>query len=389
MIFEPRLIFFLLWASQIVGYLLFGGVFSSFDLATWGIVVIAILSFFAGGKLGSHLPISPRIYNTKKQYNERAIHRFAYLSLFVYLIACAVAISKLYSVLTVATGGDLSPSAVRQAIIFDFLGPREIFNVLRIFYFGVGLCIYLLAYARSFSKKEIFIIFLIGLVSAVSTTGRLYLLLFFLAAAALLYRQKLISRKLVLGAGIGFIALFFLGAIILKKGNGDVESIFEQIIWNAQVYILSSLACFNNYVETGSQSVPDGVLVPNIIREVINQVLGTSIQFKPDLHPFAEVPIQCNTYTVIFPLYHDGNIFGVIFGFFGIGIFQRYIFKLHMLSKSPMVWYLFALSLYPLIMTVFEDAYFSSPGFWMMLWLPLIMHMFFNKLFYKKNSAIY
>jgi len=387
--FEPRLIFFLLWVSQIIGYLLFGGVFSSFDLVTWGIVLVAMISFFAGGKLGSHLPISSRIYNAKKQYNEHAIRRFAYLSLFIYLIACAVAISKLYGVLTIATGGDLSPSIIRQVIIFDFLGPREIFNVLRIFYFGVGFCIYLLAYARFFSKKEIFFIFLIGLASAVSTTGRLYLLLFFLASAALLYRQKMISRKLVLGAGVGFIALFFLVAIILKKGSGDVESIFEQIVWNAQVYILSSLACFNNYVQTGSQSVPDGMLLPNVIREVINQAFGTFIQLKPDLHPFAEVPIQCNTYTVIFPLYHDGNIFGVILGLFGIGVFQRYIFRLHVLSKSPVIWYLFALSLYPLIMTVFEDAYFSSPGFWMMLWLPLVMHIFFNKFFYRKNSVVY
>lgn len=389
MIFEPRIIFLLLWSSQIIGYLFFGDAFFPFDMTTWSIVAAAVIAFFIGGKFGSYLPMSARVLGSKEQFKNYTVRKFAYISLFLYIIVSIFAIAHLYNVLLVMTGGDLSPPAVRQAIITDFLGSREIFDVLRIFYFGVGFCIYLLAYSKSFSKKEIFLIFLIGLVSAICTTGRLYLLLFFIAVTALLYRQRIISLKIVIGAGISFVCLFFLVAIILKKGSGDVESVFGQVVWNAQVYILSSLACFNNYIQTGSQNVSDGMLIPNFIRGFFNQNFGTMWELKPDLHPFAEVPIQCNTYTVIFPLFNDGNILGVILGMFGIGVFQRYLFRLHIMSKSPVVWYFFALSLYPLIMTVFEDAYFSSPGFWLMLWVPPISHTFFNKFFRRSNQVAY
>jgi len=107
------------------------------------------------------------------------------------------------------------------------------------------------------------------------------------------------------------------------------------------------------------------------------------------LHPFAELLIQYNTYTVIFPLFNDGNILRVILGMFGVGVFQRYLFRLYIVSKSPVVWYFFALFLYSLIMAVFENAYFPSPGFWLMLWMPPISHVFFNKFFRTSNQVAY
>jgi oligosaccharide repeat unit polymerase len=85
----------------------------------------------------------------------------------------------------------------------------------------------------------------------------------------------------------------------------------------------------------------------------------------------------------MFPLYHDGQLPGIIVGFFAIGLFHQFLFKWSNSSANPMAWYLYAVSLYPLCMSVFEDAYFSSPGFWVLLWIPPVLH-WLGKLMFKE-----
>lgn len=91
---------------------------------------------------------------------------------------------------------------------------------------------------------------------------------------------------------------------------------------------------------------------------------------KPNLLPFAMVPMQCNTYTALFPLFHDLGYIGLFFGFVAIGFTHSYLWIQQQRSAAPIILFAYALSLYPLAMSMFEDAYFSSPGFWLMLWIP-------------------
>lgn len=377
MIFEPRLVFCILWASQLLGFMLFADDFTPFELLTWAVVEVGIVAFLAGATLAGFLPLPGKLYNRVKTYDAASVRRFVNCALFIYLLAFLGAGFQLVSILSGEAPGPLSPPAIRQAIIQDFLGERKILQVMRVFYFGVGLCVYLLAFSTFLSRRVVGLILVVGLFSAIATSGRLYLLLFFIAAAALLYRQKVISLRTVALGGLGFVVLFFLGAVVLEKG-GDDGSVLYQIGWNAKVYILSSLACFNNFVQTGDQQVLDGLLMPNFVRDAIDFAFGTELYPKPDLHPFAKVPLQCNTYTVLFQLYHDGGLLLIFLGLFLIGAFQRFVYRYHLLSSSRLSWYVFALSLYPLAMSIFEDAYFSSAGFWLILWTPPVLHALFN-----------
>jgi oligosaccharide repeat unit polymerase len=168
-----------------------------------------------------------------------------------------------------------------------------------------------------------------------------------------------------------FVLLFFLFAVLFEKGS-DEGSILQQILWNLQVYALSSLACFNDYVTTGAQETPGGILIPNVIRDVFRFV-GISMPEKPNLLPFAMVPIQCNTYTLLFHLYHDAGFLGVLFGLAAIGWLSTYLWLKQIIAPSPIVLFTYSIALYPLAMSMFEDAYFSSPGFWVMLWTPPII----------------
>ena len=238
--------------------------------------------------------------------------------MFVYFLACGIAITQIIGILGVDVLLDGDFPKVRQAVIVDFLGDRELFSSIRVFYFGVGLAVFQLTYAKIFGRGERLAVFLVGLLSAIATTGRLYLLLYILATAYLLYRQKIVTKRSVAFIFAGFFSLFFLVALVFDKGGSESESVVGQLVWNAQVYFMSSLACFNNYVVSGAQETYGGILIPNVIRQAI-EFMGVTMTEKPNLLPFAMVPIQCNTYTALFPLFHDLGFPGVFFGFIANG----------------------------------------------------------------------
>ena len=375
--FDPRALFLLLWGSQMVGYLFSGGQFYPFELQTWLIFLVGVAGYFIGCSLAQSRALGP-YHGTgadaafaSEAETLHFVRWFFRLAQLAYLIACAFAISQIVGLLgaDALLSGDLA--RLRISVVNDFVGDRELFSSIRVFYFGVGLSVFQLAHARYFGGTERTVVMLLGLLSAVATTGRLYLLLFVLASAYLLYRQRIASRRAVGILFLCFVLLFFLFALLLEKGS-DEGSMLEQIVWNFQVYLLSSLACFNDYVATGSQQTPGGILIPNAVREVL-RIVGIVMPEKPNLLPFATVPLQCNTYTVLFPLFHDGGLVGVLLGMALIGWFNTFVWFKQQLTSSPVVLFTYAVTLYPLAMSMFEDAYFSSPGFWVMLWTPPVI----------------
>ena len=369
--FAPRLIFSALWLLQILLHAIFSDAFYPFELTTWAAIFFCLVSFNLGTVIPDHIDGAKGIPKTgSKESKYEDIVGFFHWFLLVYLFSGTLAGIELYRFLQEMGAGGMDLPTIRQIVISDFNGDRSLYNLFRVFYLGVGFSVLFVAFSRELTRKQLAAILMIGLVSALITTGRLYLLLYFMAVTALLYRAKLISSRSVLAGGLLFIGLFFLLALLLGKGDdGGTASLLESVLWNSQVYFMSSLSCFNDYLITGSQNIDGGALLPNPVRELLS-VIGLNIPPKPPLNPFSEVPVPCNTYTFLFPLFHDGSFFGVVLGSFLIGIIHQYLYLKFIHTKTPVWWYLYAISIYAIFMTVFEDAYFSSPGFWLLLLIP-------------------
>lgn len=376
--FDPKLIFSVLWLLQIALHLIFNEAFTPFEYSTWVVILLSLISF----NFGAYTTL---IFCNKKSTTSPAhltdllfIKKFLKYFLVIYVIAAAISSAQIYEFLSASGEGVLSLPMIRQLVIDDFTTDRVLYGIFKVFYLGVGFSIFMTAFSQNLTKKQLIIVLIIGLVSAIATTGRLYVLLFFCATSALLYRNKIISIRVVFIFALLFVFLFFIIAILLAKGD-ESGSVLENVMWNSRVYFMSSISCFNDFVATGAQHIDGGALLPNPIREILS-FMGAVIPLKPALHPFAEVPVQCNTYTVFFPLFHDGSFFGIVLGLFLIGMMHQFLYKKYLLSRNPIWWYLYAISIYPLVMTVFEDAYFSSPGFWTLLWVPPICYIFFVKI---------
>ena len=378
--FSPRFIFIFLWGMQVVLHAGFYDIFFPFDDVTWIAILLAMVFFNVGVSVVNYLPGLqfggvPQAGKVSRQIN---INRCLQIFLSVYVVAAVYAV---FSICNLMLGGglaELSAPLIRQFVVDDFSGDRALYGFFRILYLGVGFNIFFLAFAKSLSRGQIAAILVIGLLSAVATTGRLFLLLFFTAAISLLHRNKVISTRSVFISAFAFIIIFFVIAFVFQKGE-ESNSVAGNILWNAQVYVMSSISCLNDFVVSRAQEIEGGALLPNPIRGVVSIFLF-DIPLRPSLNPFAEVPLPCNTYTVLFPLFHDAGLLGVAMGMLFIGIFHQYLYVRYKNSSSPLWWYFYSISIYPLVMSVFEDAYFSSFGFWLLLWVPPICYLIARKL---------
>lgn len=379
--FSPRLIFSILWFSQIALHVGFHDLFFSFSEITWFSIFVIIISFIFGTFLVLTEKNLKKIRVIRIQNNADNVQAFFWGFVFIYSFSSTYAVFELYRMLADLGGGDFSAGLIRKLVVTDFLEDRSLYSLFRIFYLGVGFSIFILAFSKKLSFVQLIIIFFIGLLSAIATTGRLYILLFFIASSALMYRNNIISKRAVFFGAVLFVVLFFSLAILFDKG--DKESVGAGILWNAQVYVMSSVSCLNDYVITGNQEIIGGAIVPNPIRELLS-IVGFAVPAKPALLPFASVPVDCNTYTLLFPLLHDGGLLGVLFGGIFLGMFHQYLYVRFKNSTNPIWWYIYAISIYPLVMSIFEDAYFSSPGFWMLLWIPPLVYVIFFELPLKK-----
>jgi hypothetical protein len=417
--FDPRLIFILLWTLELLAQLLFGDVFGTFAAETWVVVSITIIAFLLGAQLITSTVTNVKIQNStwvaqiERLFKQECSAGFIYITLAIFMVAAAVAIQKIL----VITGADSSvirpPECLRLQIIKDLISDRQIAPFIKLFTFGIAICIFYLSNVKKAAKFQTYFIIVLGIFCVFATTGRLMLLMLFSAVTYLLYAQKIWGLKEIFLSVISFILLFFIIAVVLNKQTADwarninpctnklcvVQETFwqnkkvqinnkrsqsttsnvltmqDKLIWNAQNYFLGSLAAFNHFVTTGSPQIEGGATLPNVIRKVIN-VSGSDIKMRPAVNPYVKTPLESNTYTAMFPIYHDLGKTGILIWFLLLGMLHQFLYKLSQASTANIYKYLYAISIYPLCMVIFEEAYISSLGFWtIFLTAPVILQL--------------
>lgn len=418
--FDPRLIFILLWTLELVAQWLFGGVFGTFATETWVVVALTIFSFLLGAQLIASKVRVASIQNNyglslpERMFKQEISTGFIYMSLAIFIIAAVIAIQKIFMITGVDNSALRPAECLRLQIIKDLISDRQIAPFIKLFTFGIAICIFYLSNVKSSSKFQTYLIIVLGIFCVFATTGRLMLLMLFSAATYLLYAQKIWGLKEIFLSVISFVMLFFIIALVLNKQTADwtkninpctdknciVQETFwqnkktlmvnkrnqasvsntltiqDKLIWNAQNYLLGSLAAFNHFVATGSPAIEGGATLPNVIRKVINASSGSDIKMRPAINPYVKTPLESNTYTAMFPIYHDLGKAGIFVWFLLLGMLHQFLFKLSQASTANIYKYLYAISIYPLCMIIFEEAYVSSLGFWtIFLITPVILQL--------------
>lgn len=410
MLFDPRVIFVSLWCIECLGQIFFGVVFGSFATETWAVVAIAVIAFLSGAQLMQYGFAGHRSQEWIDQrwpvvkLPEVIPERFKLLMVLIYSVVALFVIQRIIEVTGIA---DVARplECLRLKIVKDHIAEREIAALMKCLIFGVALSLYFLSDAVHSSKITVILLCVVGLLSALATTGRLLLLMFVLTLIYLMYAQKIWGYKEIFASLVGFFFLFFLIAFVTNKAPAEewmqekvwscevghtknieqatakaqsnptnaIESsaaassssfsATDRLVWNAKTYFLASFAAFDHFVKTGQPRIEGGAFLPNAMRLVLNR-LGADLAMRPAVNPVAEIAMPTNTYTAVFPLYHDMGRVGVLAWFFFLGGLHQFLYRMSQKPGHRLFRYFYAISLYPLCMVIFEEAYASSPGFW-------------------------
>jgi oligosaccharide repeat unit polymerase len=233
--------------------------------------------------------------------------------------------------------------------------------------------------------------FLITLTYVVLFTGRtffLMILMIYLFVNFFLNPKFSLKRLIWL---IPLALLIFVGiGLVLNKG-GSLDDSFSDNLKSASeltgVYLVGGLSAFQYEV---SNLLNVGYNGMNSLRffYLIGEKLGFSIppDFKESpIQEFVYIPYETNVYTIYSPYIRD---FGVLYAFvmlFIYGLIHTYIFiRAKQTKKTRFIIYC-SLLMYPIVMAIFSDQYFSILSTWLQIIIMVESIYLLNRFFILKK----
>lgn len=246
---------------------------------------------------------------------------------------------KWYVILTIL----LMPIVISVTIWTAFINdPVNMFRYLRIMNTGVdenieapdlGVLNYLvsMAYVTLFfsllyikKKRILSIIIVLNLFLAFITMAKTTFLCVILSSLYILYVKKIVKIRHI-AYGLLFFVLLSLILQSLRAASSQDDVVAVDLLDFFVLYILTSISAFEHFVLPGS-AVHWG---ENTFRffYAIFYSLGADIPPIKTILEFVSVPVETNTYTVLYPFYKDFGTVGILFFSVIYGFIYGYLYK--------------------------------------------------------------
>ncbi|NOX65195.1 MAG: oligosaccharide repeat unit polymerase [Chlorobi bacterium] len=227
-------------------------------------------------------------------------------------------------------------------------------------------------------KGKMIVAFSSAFFYAILSTGKTFPFLIIITLIGL----KFLANEVKIKQGVIFVSslflVFFFFSVFLEKGASPNNSFTVNLILVNQTLL--------NYM-LGPQSALDSVFQNSIAYDLGFNSFRFFFAFFykigiSDIEPFnlvqvfTFVPFPTNAYTYYYPYILD---FGVIFSFLTLFIFGFFHTKsfLHAKRGSLVYSYIYALMLYPLFMSFFQDQYLSLLSTWLQFAIFILFEMKF------------
>lgn len=209
---------------------------------------------------------------------------------------------------------------------------------------------------------------LLGAVFGVLSSGRgpvlaLMIVVLAIPAALRLTSPAKVASILVLLSLVLFTAV----GLALGKGGTLGNTFSENLLTMREsflTYAVSEIPVLGKYLDNRG---PDLDLGLNALRSILAllHALGFQTTAAPLVQPYIDVPMANNAYTIYQPYIKDFGPLGApavlfILGFIHAALYRRATIR----NPHALFVFLFALSLFPLAMQVFQDMYFSLLSLW-------------------------
>lgn len=189
------------------------------------------------------------------------------------------------------------------------------------------------------------------------------------------------------------VALFVIVGLALGKGGTLGSTLGEN--WTTLkdsflTYALGGIPSLDVLLHSPGRDVEWGA---NTFRSVLAvlHAIGFHVTAPPLVQPYVDIPIPENVYTVHQPYIKDFGALGGSAALFVIGFLHAFLYRLATLRKPHAFFvFLFALSLFPLVMQVFQDMYFSLLSMWVqyVIYAVLFFVVLSNRRYWPSLSAV-
>lgn len=209
---------------------------------------------------------------------------------------------------------------------------------------------------------------LIALAFGVLSSGRgpvLALVLLVLAIPVVLRATR--ASKAFGGLVLVTLLLFVTVGVALGKGGSLENSIAENWVTMREsflTYTVGGIPALGLFLDNRGSELEWGF---NSFRSVfaVLKALGFDTTVAPLVQPYVDTPIPFNAFTIYQPYIKDFGLFGAAPVLFVLGFLHAMVYR-RATVRHPhaMFVFLYALSLFPLVMQVFQDMYFSLLSLW-------------------------
>ncbi len=236
----------------------------------------------------------------------------------------------------------------------------------------------------------IWLSFVVAIVYAIFSTGRtffLYIIIIYIGVSYVLNTK--FRLRFFLGLIPVFLIFFILFGMIFGKG-GDFEGSFSQNLKSSSettaIYVVSPLSAFDYEIHQ-----PRVLNYPGENTLRFFYIIGESLGLvrlknfnKSLIQDFVFIPYENNVFTIYSPFIKDaGAIYSFLFLLL-IGIFHSVIHNKAVNLKSNKFTVYYALLLYPLIMSFFQEQYLTLISTWLQFIFYVEFFFFLNNRFFSK-----
>lgn len=310
--------------------------------------------------------------------------------LLIVLIGLPVYIIKSYQVF-LASNIEKFFEGLRTELTYgtETLGP--IVYLSSFSYFVLAVQQYIFYRNRTKANRLLFILsFVLALTLAIFTTGRgpiLWVLSIVLGMNFL--HGKRFTFKTIATVISTFIILFTLVGIALNKGGNIDASLRDNIETSGKTtasYLVASVNALDMRLQDNTVPTYDG---DNSLRffKLIGNKLGIlpNVEANELIQQFVFVPYSTNVYTIYDTYYSDFGIGYALFIILILGFFQSLIYYKAIHSKNIRFSIYYSLTLYPLLMSFFQDMYFSLTSTWIQIIIFTEALILLNRLILKDD----
>lgn len=195
------------------------------------------------------------------------------------------------------------------------------------------------------------------------STGRTTLLLLIAGLCAIKlireHRERFLKALKALRWPVAIFIALYVALIFTNKNTSTISGGATGIVsYYVTSYIVGPLAAFDAVVQSPASFAPTSTHVFEFPAKVAAAFHLISYTAPPKLDTFVEVPFATNVYTVFKFYFLELGVSGTFIIMLVIGFFHSLLY-IKAKQKSRLATFLFAFSVYAVIMVIFDDAYYD------------------------------